>query len=187
MEPVVLTKECTECGVTKPNANFYAQRGGRYGTKSTCDVCCRAYRIAWWNKNRDLGIQTNRKWKAKNRTSNRKYHTEYCSNRRKNDKQYKLAEMLRNRLRRAVKYKAIGGSAVQDLGISIRTLLVYLNLDCLDKYGEPYTGNEKKYHVDHITPLIKFDLTNESEVKNVVKWTNLQILSVADNIRKGGK
>jgi len=50
-----------------------------------------------------------------------------------------------------------------------------------DNYGK--TG----WHVDHIKPLTRFDLTEETEVVKAVHYTNLQPLWAVDNIRKSNK
>jgi len=50
-----------------------------------------------------------------------------------------------------------------------------------DNYGR--TG----WHIDHITPLSSFDLTNEDELAAACHYTNMQPLWARDNIIKGNK
>lgn len=47
-------------------------------------------------------------------------------------------------------------------------------------------GNHGKvWHIDHIKPCAKFDLTDPEQQRICFHWTNLQPLFAADNIRKG--
>ena len=103
------------------------------------------------------------------------------------DPYYKLTRLLRDRLQKAIRNKAKTGSAVSDLGMSIDALLTYLNLDALDKYGIPYTGNESKFHIDHIRPLASFDLQDPEQLRIAVRWDNLQVLTVLENLQKANK
>jgi hypothetical protein len=69
----------------------------------------------------------------------------------------------------------------------IAAFLTYLNLDALDKYGIPYTGNELKFHIDHIRPLISFDLEDVEQLRQAVNWKNLQVLRAEENLQKGAR
>jgi len=47
--------------------------------------------------------------------------------------------------------------------------------------------NYGKWHVDHIFPVSKADLTNEEELKKVCNYGNLQPLWAKENMSKGSK
>lgn len=94
---------------------------------------------------------------------------------------------LRARLNSALRGKYKTGSAVRDLGMPVDAFLVYSNLDALDKYGIPYTGNEKLFHIDHIRPLVSFNLEDPEQLKRAVHWSNLQILLASENLAKGAR
>lgn len=121
------------------------------------------------------------------RQENKAKINQYLTNRKRIDPQFKLIGKLRIRLHTVLKGKQKKVSTINDTGISLSVLIVYLNLDCLDKYGEPYTGNECKYHIDHIKPLSSFDLTDRIQLLEAINWRNLQILTIKENLSKGAK
>lgn len=68
------------------------------------------------------------------------------------------------------------------LGCDMKTLKNHLESQFAkgmswDNYG--------KWHVDHIKPISKFDLSDDEQIKECFNYCNLQPLWAADNIRKG--
>lgn len=43
------------------------------------------------------------------------------------------------------------------------------------------------WHIDHIRPLLSFDLSDTEQAKQAFHYSNLQPMWQADNIRKGAK
>ena len=70
------------------------------------------------------------------------------------------------------------------LGCSVDEFKLYLE----SKFKKNMTwDNYGKWHIDHIKPISKFDLTIEEEQKKCFHFTNLQPLWALDNIRKSNK
>ena len=105
---------------------------------------------------------------------------EYFAKYRNSSITRKLAHALRTRIRRAVKF----GSAVQNLGCSIEQFKLHL-----ERNFEPGMtwNNYGEWHIDHIKPLISFDLTDEEQLKKACNYKNMQPLWRADNSRKHAK
>lgn len=101
----------------------------------------------------------------------------------------KIATNLRGRLSQAIRNNYKTGSAVKDLGCSIEELKIHLESKF---YPNPETGEmmtwsnygRKGWHIDHIKPLCKFDLTSEVQLKEACNFINLQPLWVKDNLEK---
>ena len=96
---------------------------------------------------------------------------------------YKIKKRLRTRFYSAIKNNQKGGSAIQDLGCTIPQLKQWLEQQfkpgmTWDNYGQ--------WHIDHIIPLCKFDLSNPKQVKKACHWFNLQPLWAEENLGKGG-
>lgn len=97
--------------------------------------------------------------------------------------EYKLAKSLRSRLNGAIKKNTKSGSAVRDLGCSIEELKVYLESKFL--LGMTWKNHARYgWHIDHIVPLCKFDLSKREELLKACHFTNLQPLWARDNWKK---
>lgn len=121
-----------------------------------------------------------KRWQQNNKDRTSKRIMDRC----KTDINFKLITYLRSRLYSAMKSNFKAGSAVRDLGCSIQHLKLHLELFwnkgmSWENYGE--------WHIDHIKPLSKFDLSNREQLLEVCHYTNLQPLWAKDNIRKSDK
>ncbi len=134
-------------------------------------------------KKREYYERTKARWK-----DYRESHRDEAATRRRNrinsDPEFRLSSNLRTRLNKAIKSNAKTGSAVSDLGCTIKYLKSYL--ESMFKIGMTW-DNYGKWHIDHIKPLISFDLTNPLELKKACHYTNLQPLWATDNLVKGSK
>lgn len=210
-------KSCGTCKIEKPFTDFGRKAAGKYGLDGSCLVCCRIKKTRFYQENKEsllsrkkiyyennkdkilahcrryvkenkeVAYKKRKDYKKTNKTKIRERMRNYEYNRYREDPQYRLSCLLRKRLRLAINKKNKNGSAVKDLGMKIQTFLVYLNLDCLDKYGIPYTGNEKFFELDHIRPLKSFNLQDPAEFKKATHWSNLQILTKKENRCKSDK
>lgn len=109
---------------------------------------------------------------------------EYRKNRRKNDIQYKLSLVLRERLNQALRTNQKKGSAIRDLGCTIAELKVYLEKQFTKGMS---WANHGEWHIDHIIPLGALDLQKREELLRGVHYTNLQPLWALENIVKRKK
>jgi len=102
------------------------------------------------------------------------------------DNYYRLTLTLRSRLRMAMKAQDTKKylKAEELVGCSIHYLKEYLTKQF--KPGMNW-NNVGKWHVDHIIPVVKFNLKDPEQQKICFHYTNLQPLWALDNIKKGTK
>jgi hypothetical protein len=134
---------------------------------------------------RDKHNEKCRIWHSSNPRT--EYQSNYAKKRRASDINFKISGNLRNRLVSAIKNNQKMGSAVKDLGCSIEELKLYLEVRFINGMSWDNWGKGSgKWNIDHIIPLVSFDLTNREELLKACHYTNLQPLWESDNIAKGG-
>ena len=102
------------------------------------------------------------------------------------DLEFKLLCNLRSRLNTALKKNYKTGSAVADLGCSIRELKAYL--ESKFQAGMSWDNwSPTGWHIDHIIPLSSGNLEDREFLLKVCRYTNLQPLWAEDNCRKGNR
>lgn len=151
----------------------------------------------YYAKNRELilakrrlyrvkNLDNRKTWLEANRNSVRKQHTTYVRRKRMIDLQYRLKNVLYLRVWNALRGSIRSGSAVRDLGCSIKHLKKHLEGQFQDGMTwENYGFNG--WHIDHIVPLAFFDLSNKEQFLKACHYTNLQPLWAIENIKKGKK
>lgn len=136
----------------------------------------------WYKNNPEKVLAYSRKWAKNNKTQINAHRTE----RKKTDINFKLAENLRRRLNSAIKRNQKSGSAVSDLGCTVEELKTHLE----SHFQSGMTWKNwtlSGWHIDHITPITAFDLTNREQFLKACHYTNLQPLWSVDNFRKGNR
>jgi Prasinovirus endonuclease VII len=109
----------------------------------------------------------------------------YFQNRLDTDPNFKMAAILRNRLKNALKRGTKTGSAIDLLGCSIENFWTYL--ESKFETGMTRENHGSVWHVDHIMPCALFDLTKPEHQQRCFHFSNLQPLFAIDNLRKGAK
>ena len=169
-------KICNTCNEKKDLTLFFRETRNKDGRRPECKAC---HKIRY--KEKDCLRKKDYPYKYGDRI--RKYKRIYFNDRYHSDIQFRLAKVLRSRIRMALKNNQKTGSAIRDLGCSMEELMQHLK-------GQFQSGmswkNYGAWHIDHIVPLSSFDLTNKEQFKKACHFTNLQPLWAEDNITKGG-
>lgn len=166
-----------------------------------CNLCY--WRFAgkrWYKKNKDVRIVAIKKYRAK--------FPELCKARRQRWEQEnkarinftrklrfqvninaRLGRNLRKRVRDAIKQRKPSckkfGSTFELLGCSVSEVRLHL-----EKQFQPgmswdnYGSGDDRWSIDHIIPVIAFDLTDSFQQKACFHYTNLQPLWCLENSRK---
>lgn len=103
--------------------------------------------------------------------------------RRHTEIEYRLKVNLRSRLGRALKIRH-PASTIKSLGCTVAELKIHLE----SKFQSGMTWeNYGQWEIDHVRPLISFNLKDAREYAAACHYTNLEPLWVSDNRRKNGK
>lgn len=172
------TYKCSKCKVVKSYDEFSKNKSKKTGINSYCKDCMVEYRLE--NKKR-LD-----KYFKEYGQENREKISKRSINRYRTNIQHNLAVSLRNRLYMALKRGDKTGSAVDDLGCSIKEFKKYLESKFTDGMNWKNKGRGG-WHLDHIIPLSSFDLTNRDEFLEACHYTNIQPLWEKDNLIKSNK
>lgn len=153
------------------------------------------YHKQYYLKNKEMCLSRSQQYDEKcperRKKYNKKYWQEkkekiyqYKKTRRDSDLNYKLRERFRYRLWSALKMKKANKfDSISDMiGCSYNFLVEYIS----KKFEDGMTwDNYGKWHIDHIVPCAKFDLTDIKEQNKCFHYTNLQPLWEKDNKSKG--
>lgn len=158
----------------------YSEYGKQYYEKNK--EAHKKVQLRYREKYKDKLKEKARAYKQKNKDIIRAKRNE----KRRTNINFKLSESLRKRLQLALKHNFKKGSAVNDLGCSIEQLKTHLAVQF--KPGMSWDNWKfDGWHLDHIIPLCKFDLTDSEQFKKAVHYTNLQPLWASENMSKNGK
>ena len=115
-----------------------------------------------------------------------KHGATYNSVRCKVDPQFRLSCCLRSRVLVALSRQNArkSGRTFKLVGCTLKELVSRLEAMFLDGMS---WENRSKWHIDHIVPLSRFDLTDHEQQAAAFHYTNLQPLWAEDNLRKSDK
>jgi len=139
----------------------------------------------YYYKNREEILERVKKYRKNNRD---KINT-YISNRKKNDPNFLISLVLRNRFSKVIKEIYTGSKTDKSkelLNCSIEDFKKHIENLFTENMNWENHGN-KGWHFDHIIPIFSFDLTLEEEVKKCFNYSNIQPLWWYDNLKKGNK
>lgn len=158
----------------------YSKRNRRYYLKNTEQVKEKTA------KYRETHKEERKQYLKDNKEHIAKLHNEYLTNRRENEKEYKLLTNLRNLIRVSFKNKGYKKNTKTEkiLGCDIKYFIDYLLKTFKDNYGYEWDGVEP-VHIDHIIPLAT--ATTEQDIIKLCHYTNLQLLKAKDNLEKHDK
>jgi len=168
--------------IKKYSSDYY------YNNKEKCDKKNKEYSKKYRKENPDKVAEAKRAWGKENPN----YKSDYNKRMAKNDIQFRIKRNLRARVNRCVRGMVKNGSAVKDLGCTVEKLKKYLEKQFYSnsKTGESMTWENYGlygWHIDHVKPLISFDLSDREQFLKACNYTNLQPLWAQDNLAKGHK
>ena len=137
----------------------------------------------WKQKNKQAVKDYAQRYYRENKDKIIKRGLAYAAERRKVDPTFRNKARARARIRKLIKSR--GGSMTKRtqaiLGCDYETLWEYLLFTWEHNYGKPWNG--EPYHIDHFEPLAL--AKTPEEVEKLCHYSNLQMLTPEDNIKKG--
>lgn len=129
-------------------------------------------------------LKRKRESQKKYRDNHRQQINQYVRERKKADPVFKLECQARNTVYQSfARTGNVKPNRCEDVtGLSIDGLCTYLVGTYKDNYGVEWDGNEP-VHIDHIVPLAT--AKTEEDVIRLCHYTNLQLLTAKDNLKKG--
>lgn len=112
------------------------------------------------------------------------YYKGYNKEKRKRDIEFKVLGNLRMRLYMALKGKLKSENTINLLGCSVESLMNYIESQFDDEMSWLNYG---QWHIDHIVPCHRFDLSKEEEQRKCFNYSNLRPLWASDNQRRAKK
>lgn len=173
-----MNKVCTNCNHNKPLAEYRKHQLSKDGLCYYCRDCERDInKKKYQNKTleeKKLHRLKVKEWKMNNRRKANSYKNRNPVNRIKSN--------LRKRLRRYLNCRSLTGPIP---GIGCSSLELRRHIENQFQPGMTWENyGHKTWHIDHIKPISKFDLTNKEELLKINHYTNLQPLWAGENYKK---
>ncbi len=195
----VLDRGCTACRRRIDRKNYYAHQAKKIAKSSRWNKANPDRVKAWIVANPESYKKSQKKWCTANREHLNARQRDYCKKNRSqingysrksyaNNPQFKIRTALRSRLLQTVKHQrgVKSGKTLELLGCTLEQFKVHLERQFLPKMTwDNYGYGDGKWHIDHIRPVVVFDLTKAEEQRACFHFTNLRPLWQVDNFKKG--
>lgn len=146
----------------------------------------RASRKAWLEKNRSKQRAYNQAWKARDPEGYRRSIA-----RRRERQMSKASVRVHKAMRDSIRHALEGTRTEKTLrtmaivGCSADALKVHLERQF--KRSMSWANYGKRWHIDHITPVSYFDLTDPAQLALCFNWQNLRPLWRKQNVSEGNR
>ena len=166
-------KTCSKCNEEKPKTSFFYDKKNKDGLQSQCKSCkCEGVKKYY---NTIEGKQKRKDWeKATNRSLKRYYENRVSMN-------------FSRRMRASISCGKDGRSWESLVGYTLNDLKKHLESKFVE--GMTWENYGTDWHIDHIKPVVLFDMksTDCSDFKECWSLLNIQPLFKYDNLLKGSR
>lgn len=186
-------KKCPDCGITYPWTNEYFHISNKRwnGLHTICKKCIAIRGKKRYDEIKDTPeykkqtYNKSRAWLENNDEYARNWRANYYGSKYKNNQEYKLLQLLRQRVRSALKGETKDDTTLALLGCDINYFKIYIESQFTEGMTWDNHGRgSDKWHFDHIRPCASFDLNDPLQQKECFHYTNIQPLWERDNLRK---
>lgn len=152
-----------------------------------CKDCRRAHSAAnrvWARLNRDKVTAGNYRWAQRNPDKRAAICRRWRNGRSPGAERLRLKSAVRNRVAAAL--RRFGKKACTHLLLGCSVAEFRRHIESLFLPGMTW-ANRHLWHIDHETPICRFDLSTLAGQQAAFHYTNTQPLWAVDNLRKGAK
>lgn len=201
-------KKCCVCQELKSFDSFPRRKTSKDGRDYRCKACASQYyhdnfetiskqKRVYAQSHRESLLNQKRAYMASHREEKSKYDLQYRKDNKerialykknwerlnKNDLHIKVTRNLRRRIAHVLKGETKSASTLELLGCSFEEFIHRLESQFIPGMTwENYGRNG--WHIDHITPCYKFDLSNPEEQRKCFHYTNQRPLWAKDNLTR---
>lgn len=186
-------KICSKCRRELPLSFFYKRERYNDGLDLQC-IECRRERQRIVNataehRENQKRYQQSKKGRLQTKVANKRsleYKRNWIKTKRESDMEFKIVTNLRTRFNHMISDYHLHkwNSTFIYLGCTVDIFIKYIE----SQFQEGMTWeNYGQWHIDHIIPLIYFDLTKEENLYIAWNYRNLQPLWSSENYSKAGK
>lgn len=201
------TKECTKCHrhVALDNFTVHRRKGRKTVHYPQCRPCVaatqrekrkqggkviqsdstRAYQRQYRQSHKDKMDISKRRWARSEK--GKRYSREYYHCKVARTAEAVLANRMRARVRNALMSQGLQKHDKTMEYVGCTPLRLKQHIECQFSEGMQWGQPGSVWHVDHIIPLVSFDLSDPQECSKAFHYTNLQPLFAVDNLKKSSK
>ena len=175
-------KRCSKCKAWKVLGDFYKHHLAWDDLRPSCKNCTNL-KISIYKEQNKEKIKVYQRDYRKNNVKLKKQRNLHRKKRRKEDPQFRLTVNMRVALGGCLKKARLKKT---DKTFKYFSCSPSFLLDRLERQRKE-RGLDAAAHVDHMMPIDSFDLKNAEELRRCWHWSNLQLLSAEENLRKNNK
>ena len=187
------TKTCNKCKKSKSKKDFYNDRERKDGLSYSCKSCRSKYNKEYQKQNKEQIQKQRKEYRIKNRAEVLKQKKQYYENNKeqiqKRQKEYEKSRRKSDPLYRCItNTRALISHSFSNQNVSKKSKTFEI-LGCSPKWFYEFWLEEKynppHSHLDHIVPASL--ARDEQEVMLLNHYSNFQVLSASDNVKKGNR
>jgi hypothetical protein len=178
-------KTCKQCLNIKEDFEFYFRKeSNKY--RQICKICYKAYNSKHYKNNTtNIKIKT-KQYKELHRAEYKKYYRNYMRTRLSTDINFKLLHNYRKRVWEACIGIDKDQNTIDLIGCNSDEFRKHLESKFKPEMNWSNYG-KNGWHVDHIIPCSRFDMSDKEQKKKALHFTNTQPLWWWENLSKGDK
>jgi hypothetical protein len=185
-------KTCSRCKIWNCLSHYNYSKSHWDNLRVDCKTCLheirsqnvkkiREYNVAYWQKTREEQTEKNRIWKEKNK----EHLSKYYKNLRIENKNFRISDNMRSRMRKALKGHNKSSSTWDYIGMDRDQYMDWIEFQFYD--GMTWENYGTWWHIDHVKPCVSFDMEKDENIRQCFGWWNTCPLLAKKNLQKGGK